>query len=160
MVSVNPQPKKQNRFRSHCPMNFALESFGDAWSLLIVRDIVFWGKKTFKEFSASKERIASNVLSSRLAKLVGEGILEKRVDPKDKRKVAYRLTEKGLALIPIILEMSGWGTRYDSKTTSPKAFVERVYAERQKMFDLIHKTILSGGSLFAGPNSVISKIGL
>lgn len=150
---------QRKRARSNCPVNFALESFGDNWSLLIVRDIVFWGKRTFKDFLESKEGIASNILSSRLSHLVKRDILTKEVDPRDKRVSIYRLTEKGLDLIPMLLEMSGWASRHDPKTTAPKDFVEHVYANREPMFKLIRETVRNGGSLFAGENSVINKLG-
>ena len=84
-------------------MNFALETFGDSWSLLIARDIAFWGKRTFGEFLKSKEGIATNILSARLARLEKEGILTKTPHATDKRKDIYSLTEKGLDLIPIML---------------------------------------------------------
>lgn len=151
--------KKQLQ-RSKCPINFSLETFGDSWSLLIVRDIVFWGKKTYGEFLDSKEGIASNILAARLRHLVATGLLKKLPNPKDKRQSLYQLTDKGLDLIPVLLEMAGWATRNDPHTTSPKAFVEHVYAHREEMFGLIRKTVKAGGSLFAGPGSVISQIKL
>lgn len=143
--------------RSHCPVNFALETFGDAWSLLIIRDIVFWGKKTFTEFSKSQEGIASNVLASRLSHLVERGVLEKSPDPADGRRSVYRLTDRGLDLIPMLLEMSGWATRNDSETTAPKDFVEQIYRDREGMFKLVRQTVQRGGSLFVGKDAVLSK---
>jgi DNA-binding HxlR family transcriptional regulator len=141
---------KRAENKSHCPVNFALETFGDAWSLLIVRDIVFWGKKTYGEFLESGEGIATNVLAARLAHLEQKGILSKEPHETDKRKEVYALTEKGLGLIPILLEMSGWSSQHDSKTTAPKQFVAAVYADREKMFKLVQDTVRRGGSLFGG----------
>ncbi len=141
---------KRAENKSHCPVNFALETFGDAWSLLIVRDIVFWGKKTYGEFLDSGEGIATNVLAARLAHLEQKGILTKKTHPSDKRKEVYALTEKGLGLIPILLEMSGWSAQHDRKTTAPKQFVAAVYADREKMFKLVQDSVRSGGSLFGG----------
>ncbi|MCL5775095.1 MAG: helix-turn-helix transcriptional regulator [Patescibacteria group bacterium] len=149
---------KKPRLRSNCPVNFALETFGDTWSLLIIRDIVFWGKKTYGEFLDSKEGIASNILSSRLSHLVQNGVLIKKPDKNDKRKSIYQLTEKGLDLIPMLLEMSGWATRNDPETTSPKDFVEYIFANREKMFKLIRETVKTGGSLFVGKDCVVSKL--
>ena len=145
-----------NKNRSHCPVNFALETFGDCWSLLIIRDIVFWGKKTFKEFAESREGIATNILSSRLDHLIENAILSKKINPHDHRKAIYELTEKGLDLIPILLEMSGWSGRYDPETIAPNDFIRYVFDHRDTMYPLIRKTIRGGGSLFAGENSVIS----
>src|SRR5437868_11918581 len=96
---------KQHR-RSDCPISVALETFGDTWSLLIVRDMIYFGKKTYGEFLESQEGIATNILASRLAQLEQKGILSKKPDAADKRKEVYSLTETGLDLIPILLEMA------------------------------------------------------
>lgn len=144
--------------RSNCPINFALETFGDTWSLLIIRDIVFWGKKTYGEFLESEEGIASNILAARLDHLVKKNILIKKTDRLDKRKTIYQLTNKGLDLIPMLLEMCGWASWYDSHTIAPQDFVDYVTKHRIKMFKLIHQTVQNGGSLFAGSDSVISQL--
>jgi len=149
--------KKQLQ-RSNCPINFSLETFGDSWSLLIIRDIVFWGKKTYGEFLESKEGIASNILAARLRHLVETGLLKKVPNPNDKRQSLYLLTDKGLDLIPMILEMAGWATRNDPHTTSPKELVEYIFSHREDMFTLIRKTIQEGGSLFVGKNRVVDKV--
>lgn len=146
--------------RSHCPVNYALESYGDSWSLLIVRDIIFWGKHTFREFLASDEAIASNVLAARLAHLETQGIIGKQPHPTDRRREVYTLTEKGLDLIPIVLEMAGWATQYDPATTAPHSLKTKVYADRDGMYSLIRKTVRKGGSLFGGENSVAFQLGI
>jgi DNA-binding HxlR family transcriptional regulator len=143
--------------KSHCPVNFALESFGDPWSLLIVRDIVFWGKHTYGEFLASREGISTNVLATRLAHLEEKGIIEK-CDCEDKRKDLYVLTDRGLELIPMLLEMSRWSLESDSESDASRVFVEKVCADREGMFALIQNTVRQGGSLFAGADSVIAKL--
>ncbi len=143
--------------KSHCPVNFALETFGDTWSLLIVRDIVFWGKQTYGEFLESGEGIATNMLAARLAHLERKGILIKKPHASDRRKEIYVLTEKGLALIPILLEMSGWSSRYDPETTAPKSFVEAVYQDRDNMFKQIQQVVREGGSLFAGKRPFVKR---
>src|SRR6185503_3117642 len=96
--------------RSHCSVNYGLEIFGDKWSLLIVRDIVFAGKKTYGEFLKSEEGFAINVLASRLAFLEEQGILSKTPSSADRRKDFYALTEKGLDLIPFS-STSSFGAR-------------------------------------------------
>ena len=96
------------KFRSNCPVNFGLETFGDKWSLLIIRDIVFWGKKTYGDFLRSDEKIATNILASRLSQLEKEGIIAKMPHPTDRRKDVFSLTEKGLELIPLIVEIVAW----------------------------------------------------
>jgi DNA-binding HxlR family transcriptional regulator len=99
---------KNSKLRSNCPVNFGLETFGDKWSLLIVRDIAFWGKKTYSDFLKSDEGIATNILASRLVQLEEEGILIKTPHQTDKRKDVYALTEKGLGLIPLLVEIVAW----------------------------------------------------
>ncbi|MES2102611.1 MAG: helix-turn-helix domain-containing protein [Pseudomonadota bacterium] len=148
---------KRAENKSHCPVNFALETFGDAWSLLIVRDIVFWGKRTYGEFLDSSEGIATNVLATRLAHLEQRGVLSKGPHETDKRKDVYSLTEKGLGLIPILLEMSGWSAQYDAETTAPQQFVASVYADRDKMFRLVQDTVRSGGSLFGAERPLVKR---
>lgn len=148
---------KRTDNKSHCPVNFALETFGDAWSLLIVRDIVFWGKRTYGEFLDSGESIATNVLAARLAHLESRGILSKGPHESDRRKEVYALTEKGLALIPILLEMSGWSATYDPETTAPKQFVDAVYADRAGMFIRIQELVRRGGSLFGGESGMVKR---
>lgn len=102
--------------RSHCPINFVLEAFGDKWTLLVLRDIVFRGKSTYGEFLKSEEGFATNILATRLEHLEAEHVLQKIVDPADARRSQYMLTEKGLDLIPILFEMMVWSEKYDPKS--------------------------------------------
>src|SRR5580704_16754589 len=113
--------------RSHCAVNYGVELFGDRWSLLIIRDIVFAGKKTYGEFLKSEEGIATNILAARLAFFEEQGILSKTPSPDDKRKDFYTLTEKGLDLIPIALNIVLWSAKHDSKSyvRNCKKFVAR-----------------------------------
>ncbi len=151
--------KKQQR-RSNCPINYALETFGDTWSLLIVRDIVYFGKHTYCEFLDSKEGIATNILVSRLAHLEEKGILTKQPDAADKRKEIYSLTEKGLDLIPIMLDMVCWSAHYDPQTDVSEAWIAMVHTDREKLIQLIRDTVRRGGAILAGPDSVISQFAL
>lgn len=148
---------KRTDNKSHCPVNFALETFGDAWSLLIVRDIVFWGKRTYGEFLDSGEGISTNVLAARLAHLEEKGILARGPHESDRRKEVYTLTEKGLGLIPILLEMSGWSAQHDPETTAPQQFVAAVYADRDGMFRRIQDLVRNGGSLFGGAKPLLKR---
>jgi DNA-binding HxlR family transcriptional regulator len=104
--------KVKKPLRSHCPINFGLEAFGDRWTLLILRDIIFRGKRTYGEFLKSEEGFATNILASRLSHLVEEGIL-RREDSSDGRKDIFSLTEKGLDLIPLLFEMVLWSAKHD-----------------------------------------------
>jgi DNA-binding HxlR family transcriptional regulator len=98
--------------RSYCPVNLSLEIFGDSWTLLILRDLMFAGKRHFRELLQSDEQISSNILADRLKLLVEHGILTKADDPTHKQKAVYSLTEKGIALLPIIVQIGAWGSRY------------------------------------------------
>lgn len=150
--------KQKQKRRSDCPINFALETFGDRWSLLIIRDMVYFGKKTYGEFLASGEGIATNILASRLVHLEQKGLVVKKPDETDKRKEVYYLTDKGLDLIPILLEMASWGAQHDPHTAAPQAWMARVKADKEKMIDLIRETVQRGGSVFSGPNSVVRQL--
>jgi DNA-binding HxlR family transcriptional regulator len=143
--------------RSDCPINFALETFGDPWSLLILRDIVYFGKKTYGEFLASEEGMATNILASRLAHLEQQGILAKKPSEKDRRKEEYALTEKGLDLIPVLVEMANWSAQYDPCTGAPADWIALMKSDREKMIQLIRETVQSGGSVFVGEKSLVSQ---
>jgi DNA-binding HxlR family transcriptional regulator len=149
---------KRTDRKSHCPVNFALETVGDPWSLLVVRDIVFHGKHAFGEFLASEERITTSVLADRLATLVRTGILTKRRSATDRRKESYSLTEKGLALIPVLVELANWGVSYDPDVTANTFWVSKAQTDRAGLYRLIRDTVLSGGSVFRGENSVIGQL--
>lgn len=150
--------KHTQQRRSDCPINFALEIFGDTWSLLVIRDIVYLGKRTYSEFLASDEQIATNILANRLARLEHQGILVRRPLEKDERKEGYFLTEKGLDLIPILVEIGNWSARYDPQTAAPPAWIECVNARRERMLALMRETVQRGGSVFVGPDSVFSQV--
>jgi DNA-binding HxlR family transcriptional regulator len=136
--------------RSHCAVNYGVEIFGDRWSLLIIRDIVFVGKKTYGEFLKSEEGIATNVLASRLVFLEEQGILSAVPSPDDGRKDFYTLTEKGLDLIPIILTIVLWSAKYDSKSyvQRTKEFAARLSKSPMKVSDEVKVLVRKGGCLF------------
>jgi len=99
--------------RSACVVNLMVEMFGDKWSLLVIRDIIFQNRRHFRELlTKSPEGIASNILADRLQRLVEQGIIVKSDDPSHKQKVIYSLTEKGIGLLPLLMEMSLWGHKY------------------------------------------------
>lgn len=99
--------------RSGCPINLSLEVFGDKWSLLILRDMIFGGRRHFRELlSGSQEGIASNILASRLKSLVEMGMLSKRDDATHKQKVIYSLTEPAIELVPVMAQLGAWGSRW------------------------------------------------
>src|SRR5437588_242945 len=115
--------------RSDCPLSFSLDLFGDKWSLLIIRDLLMTGKFSFSEFSGSKEKIASNILADRLSLLESSGILTKHVSPKNRSKFIYRLTQKGIDLLPAIIELMRWGAKYNPDTPLPPKKIIKRYKE-------------------------------
>ena len=99
--------------RSGCPINLTLEILGDRWSLIVIRDIMFGNRRHFRELlNGSTEGIASNILADRLKRLVEQGIISKADDPTHKQKSVYSLTDKGIALLPVLAQMSVWGRKY------------------------------------------------
>jgi DNA-binding HxlR family transcriptional regulator len=98
--------------RSGCPINLSLEVFGDKWSLLILRDMIFGGKRHFREMLRSEEAISSNILADRLKMLVEQGMLTKADDPTHKQKAIYSLTEMSIALVPIMAHLGAWGSKW------------------------------------------------
>ncbi len=115
--------------RSGCPVNVSLEVLGDRWSLLIVRDLMVRGFQTFRDFEHAGEGIATNILSDRLRRLCRAGIMQAERDPADGRQKRYRLTEKGIDLAPVLLDLLIWGAKYE-KTGVPAEAVYEVARNR------------------------------
>ena len=107
--------------RSTCPISTVLEFVGDRWTLLVIRDLMFAGKRHFREFLQSEEAISSNVLADRLNSLVENAILTRRDDPTHAQKAIYSLTEKGLDLLPVLIAMSAWTQKYYPTTRRAEA---------------------------------------
>ena len=118
------------RSRSDCPVSFALDLFGDTWSLLVIRDMVFEGKRRYNDFLTSEEGIATNILSNRLLSLEHAGIIKKIPDVQHPKKSVYLLTDAGINLLPILVELVLWSTEYDPQECPPDAFVRS--AKRDK----------------------------
>ena len=119
------------RRRSDCPISFALDLFGDRWTLLVIRDLAFKGKNSFSDFLASDEGIARNVLADRLASLETAGFIEKQPDPDDGRRSIYALTDRGLGLIPVLVEMILWSAREDPDTGAEADFIREATEDRE-----------------------------
>jgi DNA-binding HxlR family transcriptional regulator len=115
--------------RSGCPVSVSLEKLGDRWSLLIVRDLMVRGLRTFKDFHDSGEGIATNILADRLRKLQRFGIIAAEPEATDGRKVSYRLTEKGIDLAPVLLELLIWAARHE-ETGAPCTVMEHMENNR------------------------------
>ncbi len=116
--------------RSGCPVSTALEIFGDRWSLLIIRDLMVRGLRTFKDFQESGEHIASNILTGRLRRLESAGIITAQRERADARRVNYRLTEKGIALAPMMLELLIWSARHEN-TSAPCSLIRHLEQSRE-----------------------------
>jgi DNA-binding HxlR family transcriptional regulator len=149
---------KREENKSRCPINQTVEIFGDTWSLLIVRDMIALGKKTFGEFLESEERIGPSVLADRLAHLERKGIIAKRASETDKRKYIYSLTEKGMDVIPIVYEISAWGSRHGIDPSAPDAWFDSLRHDRALVLRLWREAVASGSSFFLGPDSVVSRL--
>lgn len=139
--------KTPRRPRSGCPINFGLEIFGDKWTLLILRDLLMQGKRSFGEFQASEEKIASNILSERLLRLEKAGLLERYVVRRDARLVQYVPTEACRALLPALVEMAYWGATHDARTAAPKSFVRAYEADRPALLKALASGFDSSKSL-------------
>ncbi len=116
--------------RSGCPVSISLDVFGDRWSLLIVRDIMVRGYRTFREFQRSGEGIATNILSDRLRNLEAAEIITTEPSTEDGRSTHYHLTEKGIALAPVLLELLIWAGNHES-TGAPAPFIAQMEQNRE-----------------------------
>jgi DNA-binding HxlR family transcriptional regulator len=141
--------KVRSKSASQCPISFALDLFGDRWSLLIIRDVVFKKKCHFREFLTSPEKISTNILAARLAKLEANNLLIKTVDPENASGFIYRLTSKGRDLVPLLLEMTSWSAKHDPTSVlsdsvidgAPRQLLRRLKKDRQSLLSDILKNI-------------------
>jgi DNA-binding HxlR family transcriptional regulator len=125
-----PKRKRSVKRRSGCPLNASVEILGDRWSLLIVRDMMLRGFRSYKEFLESYEGIATNILAERLQKLKAHGIITIKADPSDGRKLIYALTAKGIDLAPVLTEMVLWAAAHE-KTENP-ALVRQIKMDKEQ----------------------------
>lgn len=132
----------EQNLRSDCPVNYGVEAFGDKWSLLILRDVLFYGKKTYGEFLKSEEGIATNILANRLLMLEQEKLLIKAPHKIDKRKDTYTATQKTLDLLPMLLELVRWSKTYGSDIDAPTEVVDRIATDREQLIAEIKEGIL------------------
>lgn len=112
-----------------CPFQFGLGAFGDRWTLLIIRDMMFFGFTRFQQFLDAGEGISTNILADRLARLVEQGIVSRQKDPESGRRVIYSLTEKGKDLSKVMLAILEWSAKHDAETLVPDEFVEKLRSE-------------------------------
>lgn len=127
--------------RSECPLSCSLDVFGDKWSLLIIRDLMFGNKCTYNDFLKSDEGIATNILASRLKGLEENGLIEKSAHPDSKAKILYKLTQKGIDLLPIIMEVYIWADKYLTIPPDIKATIKEAKKDKDKFVKRITKEI-------------------
>ena len=131
-------PGKPKGRRSGCPVSISLELLGDRWSLLIIRDLMVRGCRTFTDFLEAGEGIASNILADRLRRLESAGIIVPEYDSPDGRRVNYLLTEKGIELAPVLLELLVWGAKHQ-ETGAPRVLIERMEKDREAFLAEVRK---------------------
>jgi len=122
--------KKKIEYRSDCPISTALDIFGDKWSLLIVRDMVFKGLSTYGDFLNGGEKIATNILADRLTMLEAGGIIAKQKHPESKAKILYTLTSKGIDLVPALVEIIVWSEKYHEVHPQAKQFTKQLRKDK------------------------------
>jgi DNA-binding HxlR family transcriptional regulator len=132
------------RRRSGCPLNASVEMLGDRWSLLIIRDMMLLGYRSFKQFLNSHERIATNILSDRLKRLENYDIIASSPDPTDGRKLIYSLTKKGQDLAPVLTEMVLWAAAHEETGNQPLVRLMRKDKE-QFLAGIRKRWVASGG---------------
>jgi len=139
--------KKKIEFRSQCPISTALDIFGDRWTLLVIRDLLFNEKKTYGEFLNSEEKIATNILSDRLSLLEMAGIVSKRKHPEHGLKIIYSLTPKGVDLIPVLVEIIAWSEKYHDVHPYAKQFAKVLKKDKEGVIKGLFENAGNGDSL-------------
>src|SRR6266403_6082748 len=133
MPRKNPTPKR----RSGCPLNASVEVLGDRWSLLIIRDMMLRGFRTYKEFLGSYERIATNILADRLQKLIAHGIITTGRDSSDGRKLIYSLTAKGIDHAPVLTEKVLWAAAHEK--TGNQTLVRQMRKDKEQVISAVRQ---------------------
>jgi DNA-binding HxlR family transcriptional regulator len=123
----------RTKILSGCPIDYALEIFGDRWSLIVLRDLLVRRKRHFREMMVSDEGIASNILAARLKKLEAWGLIARAPDPANKRQIVYAPTEKGKELTPVLVEIAIWSAKHDPNTKVNAGFIRRARRDREAL---------------------------
>ncbi|MGJ4731795.1 transcriptional regulator [Leptospira levettii] len=127
--------------RSECPLSCSLDIFGDKWSLLIMRDMMFFNKSTFGDFAKSQEGIATNILTARLQNLEEQDLIQKLDHPTSKAKVLYKLTNKAIDLLPIIIEIQLWADKYMEIPSEIKAQIKEAKKNKDEFIMAMTKKL-------------------
>jgi DNA-binding HxlR family transcriptional regulator len=141
-ASAFKYPMKKDKKRSNCPVSCSLDIWGDKWSLLIVRDLMFAKECTYGDFLKSAEGIATNILASRLETLEENKIIEKLDHPDSKAKVLYRLTRKGIDLLPLMIEINLWAEKYFTIPDDRKVMLKEVKKNKAGFIEAMTKELL------------------
>ena len=126
---------------SGCPIRFSMGQFGDKWSFLIIRDLMFKNRKYYHEFLEAGEGISTNILAKRLVDLETKNIIKKKRDDVKKSRFIYSLTDKGSELMPIMLAIIDWSEKHDRNTEVPKDFIERLRKNSEKLRTELQNTL-------------------
>jgi DNA-binding HxlR family transcriptional regulator len=133
--------KKKITYRSDCPIRTALDIFGYKWSLLIIRDLMFKGKNTYGDFLNGGESIATNILADRLAILESANIISRQQHPESKAKILYKLTPKGIDLIPVLVEIIAWSEKYHPVHPQAKEFAKQIEKDKPGLTKSLYKSL-------------------
>lgn len=137
-----PRKKPETTRRSDCPIAGALDLLGDRWSLLLLRDIVFRGFREYGQFLGAGEGISTNILAERLDRLTCAGLLVRHEHPTDGKKYVYRLSEKGIDLVPTLIELAVWGAKYVPDNAAPPEVIHQMRTAREKMVRQLREGLL------------------
>lgn len=137
-VRIKRMKSNQSMVWQGCPIRYTAGIVGDKWNLLLIRDLLFKGRRHFGDFLDADECISSNILSNRLARLVESGIVAKTQDVNHGKKYVYVLTDKGIDLLPMMIEMLKWAQRYDEETFVSQSYIAKLSsAPKQFQKDIV-----------------------
>lgn len=128
--------------RSHCPINYVLEHIGDKWSLLIIRDLMFKDKRHYNEFLEGGERVSTSVLGTRLKQLEEVGLITKGEDEVKKSRIKYSLTQKGIDMLPFMVDMISWSGEHDKETEAGADFLNQAKHHRDELLQSIREKLI------------------
>lgn len=130
---------KNNDNRSNCPLSFAMEMFGDKWTLLIIRDMIFFEKNTYSGFLLMEEKIASNIANDRIKKLLENGFIQKKENGVKQKHIRYQLTQKTIDLVPVIIDLIEWGAKYSEASAMQDVVLKASKNRRKVITELQHQ---------------------
>lgn len=128
--------------RSDCPISYSLDIWGDKWSLLIIRDLLFNKQLTYGDFLRAQEGISTNILAARLLRLEEQGLIDRMDHPESKAKVLYRLTPKGIGLLPVLVEINQWAHQYFPVPESRKAMYQAIKKDKAGFIKATTKALM------------------